>query len=199
MGLPDEDIEALNFAGWLHDVGLASPKHQRAQHHPHVSTGGADDSAETSTSLPVAASDFDWLASHPERGVRMVEGITFLQGSAAAILHHHERWDGCGYPDRLRGSDIPLLARIIAVAATASAVAVQQEYDVERTVATLREQAGRQLDPECVEVLAGATGLLAPDPHAPASATAHELDHDLPSVSDLMVQAAETGMREGHR
>lgn len=198
MGLPDDDIEALNFAGWLHDVGLASPEYQHPKFPGRAgddaqSDSSQSDSLQSDTASSFAASDVERLASHPERGVRMVEGISFLHGSAAAILHHHERWDGFGYPDRLRGRQIPLLARIIAVAATASAVALEQQYDVERTLATLRDQAGSQLDPECVEVLASVVEVLGPDPRAEALVSTNELDHDLPSVSQMMVQASAAG------
>ena len=186
MGLRDDDIQALNFAGWLHDVGLASPQH--AQSGMRTSPAGIRDLSQHAT---LSALDLGRLTSHPERGVRMVEGISFLDGSAVAIRHHHERWDGRGYPDRLSGSEIPLLARIVAVASTASAVAHQLDYDVERTTAELREYAGTQLDPECVEVLATMIEVVAAEPHG-ATANSGEFDHDLPAVSELMARAVDS-------
>ena len=99
LTLSQQDTEALRFAGMLHDSGkLAIPARilRRAD--------------------GLSAVDLVSIASHAARGVEMIRDIEFLKDSFAAILHHHERMDGRGYPAGLVGEDIPLFARILAVA-----------------------------------------------------------------------------------
>ena len=77
-----------------------------------------------------------------------------LLSEASIVRHHHERWDGAGYPDRMRGREIPLEARIILVADTFDAMTSNRPYRVamsrEAALEELRRSAGSQLDPECV-------------------------------------------------
>ena len=78
-----------------------------------------------------------------------------LHGALSAIRHHHERWDGTGYPDRLSGTDIPLSGRIVAVAdvwdALTSDRAYRPAWDLERAVSHLAAASGTLFDPACVE------------------------------------------------
>lgn len=178
FGLSDEEVESLRFAAWLHDVGLASP--DQVRHVPHRLGGNP-------AGIDLAGSDMERLMSHPERGVRMVEGIDFLDRSATAILHHHERWDGRGYPDRLAGTAIPLLARIVAVAATGYAISVELGGDLTAAVPVVWEHAGSQLDPACVVAFESVVGELPPiEGHVVAQPG---FDHDLPAASDLIAAA----------
>lgn len=185
FGLSDEELESLRFAAWLHDVGLASPDQVRpAPHRFVVGAGGID----------LAGSDMERLLSHPERGVRMVEGIDFLNRSATAILHHHERWDGRGYPDRLAGAAIPLLARIVAVAATGYAVSVELGGEPAAAVPVLWEHAGSQLDPACVHAFESVVSTL---PTVEGRIVVQSgFDHDLPAASDAIAAAQD---RAAHR
>lgn len=179
FGLSDEEVESLRFAAWLHDVGLASPDQVRHVQHQFPTNG---------KQIDLTGSDIERLLSHPERGVRMVEGIDFLNRSATAILHHHERWDGRGYPDRLAGDTIPLLARIIAVAATGYAVSVELGGDRLGTIQVLWDHAGTQLDPHCVAAFEAVVGALPPD-QIDDRVVQSGFDHDLPAASDAIAAA----------
>ena len=95
------------------------------------------------------------LEEHPCIGERLVRPLGFSGGVAAAIRHHHERWDGRGYPDGLQGLEIPLGARIIAVADAYDAMTCTRPYqparDEDRALEELNKEAGRQFDPQLVE------------------------------------------------
>jgi len=96
------------------------------------------------------------VEEHPLIGSRIVEQLRELSAVAPAILHHHERWDGTGYPSGLRGRQIPLEARIIAVADSFSAMTTDRPYrrrlSAAQARAELRRCAGTQFDPEVVSV-----------------------------------------------
>lgn len=96
------------------------------------------------------------LEEHPCIGERLVRPLGFSGGVAAAIRHHHERWDGRGYPDGLLGEEIPLGARIIAVADAYDAMTCTRPYqparDEDRALEELNKEAGRQFDPQLVEL-----------------------------------------------
>ncbi len=104
---------------------------------------------------------------HPEVGKRLLESVMRLRSALPAVVHHHERWDGTGYPDGLKGEDIPLLARAIAICDSYQAMVVERPYrkamSQAAAVEQLKECAGTQFDPELVEVFVGA---LASDPAA---------------------------------
>jgi HD-GYP domain-containing protein (c-di-GMP phosphodiesterase class II) len=94
---------------------------------------------------------------HPEYGHEITRGISFLGEARAAILHHHERLDGSGYPYGLSGAQIPECARVVAVADAFDAMTSTRSYRRARPVATaleeLRRCAGAQFDPDMVEAL----------------------------------------------
>jgi HD-GYP domain-containing protein (c-di-GMP phosphodiesterase class II) len=93
---------------------------------------------------------------HPRIGYRLIQQVPSLQGTANAILHHHERWDGDGYPAGLRGEEIPLEARIIAVADAFSAMTADRPYrgrlSLEEACAELERNAATQFDPVVVRL-----------------------------------------------
>jgi len=95
------------------------------------------------------------LEEHPSIGERLVRPLGFSGGVAATIRHHHERWDGRGYPDGLAGEEIPLGARIIAVADSYDAMTCTRPYQAASTeedaLAELEKEAGRQFDPQLVK------------------------------------------------
>ena len=102
---------------------------------------------------PAALSDAEWviMRRHPEYGARIVAGIPFLEDVSQIVRHHHERWDGAGYPDRLAGEDIPVGARIFAVADSFDAMTSDRPYrramSIEAACAEIARCRGTQFDP----------------------------------------------------
>ena len=103
--------------------------------------------------------DEEWviMRSHPEIGERMLQGIDFLHAALPIVRHHHERWDGTGYPDRIAGEAIPVGARIVAVCDAFDAMTSDRPYraalPIEEALEELQKNAGAQFDPACVDVL----------------------------------------------
>jgi HD-GYP domain-containing protein (c-di-GMP phosphodiesterase class II) len=100
--------------------------------------------------------EYQIVKDHPRKGHTILEPLEQLASSLPGMLHHHERYDGKGYPGGLKGKDIPLEARIIAVADTFDAITSNRAYRPGKSpTEALREMervAGSQLDPELVEV-----------------------------------------------
>jgi ribonuclease P protein subunit RPR2 len=96
------------------------------------------------------------MAQHPVIGSEIVRGIEFLSGAVAVVRHHHERWDGSGYPAGLAGEEIPLAARIFAVGDVLDALTTHRPYRPPSPMSVAREMitagAGSQFDPAVVEV-----------------------------------------------
>jgi ribonuclease P protein subunit RPR2 len=97
------------------------------------------------------------MRTHPVVGWEILARIPFLDAARAVVRHHHERWDGTGYPDRLAGEDIPLSARVFAVADALDAITTERPYRAAQSFAAAREAisagAGTQFDPDAVEAL----------------------------------------------
>ena len=181
LSLSHRDTEALRHAGMLHDIGkIAIPTRVLR---------GAD---------PLCDADLALVAAHAARGVGMVRDIEFLSGSMPGILHHHERMDGRGYPKGLCGEDIPLFARIIAVADAFDSLTTSRSHrdahTVEEAVAELRRRAGTQFDPSIVAALERGLARHGWEPTRLGPrllATAgRAFDHDDPAASDLMAELA---------
>jgi len=138
LGLPVEAQQALYIAGILHDVGKV-----------------AVDSSILEKPGSLDRREFDQVRSHPVESARIVDPIELSPITAAAIRHHHECFDGSGYPDRLAGAAIPLAARILSVADAYDAMTHQRAYRAPlshaESIARLRSGAGTQWDPEIVE------------------------------------------------
>jgi diguanylate cyclase (GGDEF)-like protein/putative nucleotidyltransferase with HDIG domain len=155
LGLPDEDILRIELGGWLHDIGkIAVP--------------------DSILTKPGPLTDSEWavMRTHPAVGADLLQHFPELSQACQAVRHHHERYDGTGYPGRLAGQDIPLDARIVAAADAYSAMTAQRAYNTPRTmpeaIAELSRCAGTHFDPTVVAALTAA--LLTPDVrHAPAS------------------------------
>jgi putative two-component system response regulator len=97
------------------------------------------------------------IATHPQRGAEVVAPLSlFYPDLGDGVLSHHERWDGSGYPRRLRGEDIPLAARIVALADTFDAITYHRRYGPVRTapdaVRVIAAERGRQFDPELTDL-----------------------------------------------
>ena len=95
------------------------------------------------------------MSRHPVIGAEIVQGIEFLAEAADVVRFHHERWDGAGYPDRLAGEDIPLAARVFAVADVLDALTTDRPYRPARSLryarAMINAESGRHFDPRVVE------------------------------------------------
>jgi ribonuclease P protein subunit RPR2 len=106
---------------------------------------------------PGPLDDDEWklMRSHAEAGARMLDEVPFLSRAREVVLHHHERWDGGGYPDGLAGEQIPLWARIFAVVDTVDAMTSDRPYrkgvPLDQALAEVADKAGSQFDPRCVE------------------------------------------------
>ncbi|AYN39516.1 HD-GYP domain-containing protein [Streptomyces dangxiongensis] len=140
LGMDDDRVETLRFAGILHDVGkLGVPTRLLRK------------------DGPLTPEERRIIELHPEYGHEMVRGISFLGEARAAILHHHERLDGSGYPYGLAGDQIPECARIVAVADAFDAMTSTRSYSrarpVEAAVTELERCAGAHFDPRMVGAL----------------------------------------------
>ncbi|MFC3575707.1 HD-GYP domain-containing protein [Streptomyces yaanensis] len=140
LGMDDERIEVLRFAGILHDVGkLGVPTRLLRK------------------DGPLTPQERRIIELHPEYGHEMVRGIGFLGEARSAILHHHERLDGSGYPYGLTGHQIPEFARVVAVADAFDAMTSTRSYrrarPVEAALEELERCAGAQFDPAMVRAL----------------------------------------------
>jgi ribonuclease P protein subunit RPR2 len=104
---------------------------------------------------PLTEEERALMSQHPVIGAQILRGIEFLGAAKSVVRHHHERWDGGGYPDGLRGEDIPLAARVFAVADTLDALTTDRPYRPASSLATAREVidgvTGTQFDPAVVE------------------------------------------------
>ena len=130
LQLGSDDLQALHRAGFLHDIGmLAVPE------------------AVLRKSGPLTVEEYQLIKSHTIVGAFLVEGLHSLRAVRPIIRHHHERYDGSGYPDGLRGDDIPLLAQIIGLVDAYDAVTTRRPYQdakrVEEAILVLRDHAAR--------------------------------------------------------
>jgi ribonuclease P protein subunit RPR2 len=103
---------------------------------------------------PLSREEFAMIAQHPVIGSEILRDVDFLGEGKQVVRHHHERWDGGGYPDRLAGDDIPLAARVFAVADALDALTSDRPYRAASGFETARDEiragAGSQFDPEVV-------------------------------------------------
>lgn len=142
MCLTDDEVRMLELAAPLHDIGKIGV--------PDVILLKNGRLTEEETGV---------MRKHPQIGYEILRDSQsrFVQLGAVIALRHHERWDGSGYPDGLRGTDIPLPARIVAVADVFDALVSERPYkpawSVEQAVTHVREQSGKLFDPACVEAL----------------------------------------------
>ena len=137
MGLPLEDLETLRMAASLHDVG----KYRIPNQILHKPGRLSDDERAL-------------VETHPVVGSEMVDVIGNQQ-IVATVRHHHERWDGAGYPDGIEGTEIPVFARVIAVADSYDAIRSNRSYrpgaSRDEAVSIIGAESGHQYDPDVVE------------------------------------------------
>jgi putative nucleotidyltransferase with HDIG domain len=136
--LPDEELETIRRAGMLHDIGKVGVR-----------------DAVLLKSGPLDQDERAEMEAHVTLGYGMLEGLSFLAQALPSVRGHHERWDGCGYPDKLAGSSIHLHARLMAVAdaydAMTSARPYRRPLPPEEAARRIRVDSGSQFDPEVVE------------------------------------------------
>ncbi|MBO8158132.1 PAS domain S-box protein [Thermosyntropha sp.] len=139
MGLEDKDLDELALLAMLHDIGKIGVK-------------------ESILNKPGPLDDKEWeeMKKHTEIGYRIARNIPELASISDYILSHHERWDGKGYPQGLKGEEIPLVCRILAVVDAYDAMTSDRSYrkalSVETALAEIKRNAGIQFDPEVVEI-----------------------------------------------
>jgi hypothetical protein len=170
LRLPDDRQQALEHAGLLHDVGKVGVP-TRIIRKP----GRLDES------------EMDAIRLHPARGVELIGNIPFLEEVKSAVLHHHEKFDGTGYPAGLSGMSIPYFARIIGIVDAFDSLTSTRSYrparSVEETLAILEQDRNTHFDPSLVDAFvqvirtrgwaAAAAEQPAPDQQVEAS-----IDHD---------------------
>jgi ribonuclease P protein subunit RPR2 len=140
-GIDTEGRPGIEFGFLLHDVGkVAVPD------------------AVLFKPGELSAEEFSLIALHPITGSEILRDVDFLGEGKLVVRHHHERWDGMGYPDRLAGDDIPLAARVFAVADALDALTTDRPYRLARGFHAARNEivagAGTQFDPEIVATFA---------------------------------------------
>jgi len=127
----------LHYAAILHDIGKI----------------GTPDSILKKTE-PLTEEEAKAMQTHPVRGANILSPIVFLQEVSTTIKHHHENWDGTGYPDSLKGEEIPLLARTISLAdyfdTLTTARPGKEKLSIENAISVIMEQSGKMFDPELV-------------------------------------------------
>jgi len=138
IGLAIEETPQIEFGFLLHDIGkVAVP----------------DSILFKPGSL--SASEREQIARHPVVGVEILRDVEFLGEGKLIVRHHHERWDGTGYPDRLAGEEIPLPARVFAVADALDALTSDRPYraatDWRRAREEIHRSSGTQFDPTVIE------------------------------------------------
>jgi putative nucleotidyltransferase with HDIG domain len=135
LGLEDRDLKMLEYGGVLHDIGKI----------------GIPD-AVLGKVAPLTPAEVELIGAHPVIGAEIVKGVAFLHGAIPAIRHHHERWDGGGYPDRLTADEIPLGARIVNAADTWDACTTNRPYQTaipaDQVLHILARLRGTQIEPQ---------------------------------------------------
>jgi HD-GYP domain-containing protein (c-di-GMP phosphodiesterase class II) len=144
LGLAARAIDRLGKAALLHDVGKIHEMYAPILRKPDKLT----------------AEEWEIMKTHPGKSAELVGAVSHLRDIVPAIRHHHENWDGTGYPDAISGDDIPLFSRLIAIADTIDALTTTRPYRAARPLehvrAELTAMAGRQFDPTvCKAVLDG--------------------------------------------
>ncbi len=140
MGVPEQTIKEIGNAASIHDIGKVGIEENILKKNGKLSL-----------------EEYTEIKKHPAIGVRIVQSIPFLEDAIPVILHHHERYDGKGYPEGITGDQIPLSARIVIVADAIDAMMSDRPYrdalTMTKVLSELKENSGTQFDPEIVEII----------------------------------------------
>ena len=143
LGMPPDEVEKVHLSGILHDVGKI----------------GIEDKILRKAAA-LTDEEYEIMKQHPTKGAHILAAVPMLQKMAGAGLQHHENWDGSGYPDGLKGEEIPLLGRIVSVADAFDAMTTDRPYSKAMThdaaIARLRFLINKKFDGVCVEAFARA-------------------------------------------
>lgn len=139
LNLEESSLEALRWGGYLHDVGMLTIPDRT------IHKEDALDERE-----------WEVVRGHVTTGHSLLSEVNYLpSGTLELILHHHERWDGEGYPESLSGEEIPLVARIFSVCDAYDAMTTERPYrkptEPSAALAEIRDEGGKQFDPRVVE------------------------------------------------
>ena len=138
MGLPKDDIQTAKVAGLLHDIGKI----------------GIPESILKKKGK-LTDEEYEVMKTHVENSIEMIHFLTNMNYVIPAVLSHHERYDGKGYPGGVKGMDIPLLGRILAVCDSFDAMVSRRAYkdalSVEYAIGELEKGKGTQFDPDVAE------------------------------------------------
>lgn len=141
MNLPKAEIKKLSYAGFYHDIGKVTIRDELL----YKDNGLSEE-------------DYENIRRHPETGYRILSSTNKTAELADYVLHHHEYWNGKGYPAGYENVEIPLFSRIIAVAESydflTNRPGVKRSYTKRRAFAEIRKGEGRQFDPEIVKIFA---------------------------------------------
>lgn len=139
MGFSEERLENLEYGALLHDIGKIGIKDEVLQ-----------------KQAPLSSEEYQYIQEHPLIGVKIIEGVEFFKYKIPMIRHHHEHYDGNGYPDGLAGEAIPIEARIISLPdafdAMTSARPHRNIMPLQDVLAELEKCKGKQFDPKVLEI-----------------------------------------------
>jgi len=140
LGWSEEKLKEVRMGGVLHDVGKI-----------------AVDDAILRKPDRLTEEEFEKIKIHPEKGAQLLADVDFLEPLIPYCLYHHERYDGKGYPYGLKGEEIPIEGRAVAVGDTFDAITSNRPYrkglDPEKAIQIIEEGKGTQFDPECADAL----------------------------------------------
>jgi len=157
MGLDYQQLDLLRYVGILHDIGKIGIR-----------------DAILKKPGRFTAEEYEEMKKHPGLGAGIIAGIKSLGTASSWVRHHHERYDGNGFPDHLQDGSIPLGARIIAVADSLDAITSKRVYKPEMSwetaIAEMQRCSGSQFDPEVVRVFVSVADALKPDEPPPQAA-----------------------------
>ena len=146
LGLPESTLDDLAVLTLIHDIGMV----------------GIPDSILTKVDAPLSADEQEALKKHPEIGYRVAQASIELAHVADGILSHHENWDGTGYPQGLKGEEIPLIARIVAIVDAYDSMTAGRSYKAAKSkkqaIHEIRRLAGTRFDPDLAEAFARVVG-----------------------------------------
>ncbi|WP_024613170.1 diguanylate cyclase [Clostridium sp. Ade.TY] len=138
LNLNEEDKNSLIYGAYMHDVGKINIAKEILIKR-----------------MPLNNDEWNTLKEHPQNGVDIIKPVTSLKRIEPIVLHHHEKYDGTGYPKGLKGEDIPYLARVLTVVDSFDAMTSNRPYNKRKTyeegIEELRKWSGRQFDPEIAD------------------------------------------------